>query len=338
MTTPTSSAALKASLSMIFTSALVVGAMASPALAAPKEKSNGRAAKPAGGGKAKAPSTVVTEDNDNDGVANNVVDAGDNRHPSGKDRSVEHGGSVNQGKSGSDPDKKTNGGLDKPGGSGGADRHDQDGNNGCGNDDDFEDDNNGNCGGKGRGRVLPKATTPKATTPKANSTVLSGNGNSPFGQQQHSPFRSWPLGADHRGDHDGGHASPERVGSAPRAPRQPQRPRRRSGPLGGPRRAPRSASLVDDGPFGVNPAHLLGLPAPHRHRDRRAGPAGPDVAWSRRHHGGHEPPPFGGHHHWLRTATIKRSGGLLAPAPLVRAHPGMGAFASGQCRYWSRSR
>ncbi len=192
MTTPTSSAALKASLSMIFTSALVVGAMASPALAAPKEKSNGRAAKPAGGGKAKAPSTVVTEDNDNDGVANNVVDAGDNRHPSGKDRSVEHGGSVNQGKSGSDPDKKTNGGLDKPGGSGGADRHDQDGNNGCGNDDDFEDDNNGNCGGKGRGRVLPKATTPKATTPKAttpkaNSTVLSGNGTAPSGNSSTAP-------------------------------------------------------------------------------------------------------------------------------------------------------
>lgn len=93
--------------------------------------------------------TTVTEDNDtNDGgTPNNVPDAGDNRHPSGKDRSVEHGGSANQGNSTSDPDGASNGGPDKPGGSGGVDKADQDGNNGCGNDDDFEDDNNGNCGG-----------------------------------------------------------------------------------------------------------------------------------------------------------------------------------------------
>ncbi len=79
----------------------------------------------------------------------------DNQHPSGKDRSAENGGSGNQGKAESNPDDskgpmRYEGGLgdDKPGGPGGNDRDDQDGNNGCGNDDDFDDDNNGHCGGK----------------------------------------------------------------------------------------------------------------------------------------------------------------------------------------------
>lgn len=77
-------------------------------------------------------------------------DEGDNNHPSGKDRSIEHGNSQIQGKSQSDPDgdKNANGGVsgkDKIGLDGGFDKGDQDGNNGCGNDDDFEDDNNGNC-------------------------------------------------------------------------------------------------------------------------------------------------------------------------------------------------
>ncbi|MBA2725591.1 MAG: hypothetical protein H0U53_06345, partial [Actinobacteria bacterium] len=97
----------------------------------------------------------VTEDNDtNDGgTPNDVPDVGDNQHPSGKDRSVEEGGSENQGSSDSDPDddtrgpERTNGGPDKADGSGGVDLADQDGNNGCGNDDDFEDDNEGLCGG-----------------------------------------------------------------------------------------------------------------------------------------------------------------------------------------------
>jgi hypothetical protein len=75
-----------------------------------------------------------------------VPDDGDNAHPSGRDRSVEPGGSGTQGRSASDPDGDENGGADKPGGPGGVDLDDQDGNNGCGNDDDFEDDNNGNCG------------------------------------------------------------------------------------------------------------------------------------------------------------------------------------------------
>ncbi len=103
-------------------------------------------------------STTITEDTDtNDPDKEDVADDGDNLHPSGKDRSVEHGNSAanpNQGKAESDPDDdgrgpdRTNGGPDKPGGSGGLDLADQDGNNGCGNDDDFEDDNEGLCGSK----------------------------------------------------------------------------------------------------------------------------------------------------------------------------------------------
>ena len=100
--------------------------------------------------------TAYTEDNDtNDGgTPNNQADEGDNAHPSGKDMSVENGGSGNQGNSESDPDDdgrgpdRSNGGPDKPNGSGGVDKADQDGNNGCGNDDDFEDDNEGWCGRK----------------------------------------------------------------------------------------------------------------------------------------------------------------------------------------------
>ena len=112
-------------------------------------------------GKGPEQTTTVTEDNDkNDGdTPNNVIDDGDNAHPSGKDRSVERGGSGNQGKAKSDPDDdgrgpdRSNGGVDQPGGAGGVDLADQDGNNGCGNDDDFEDDNEGWCG-------KPKATKP----------------------------------------------------------------------------------------------------------------------------------------------------------------------------------
>lgn len=53
--------------------------------------------------------------------------------------------SAPQGYAPSDPDFTGNGGLDKPGASGGF-SPDRDGNNGCGNDDDREDDNNGWCG------------------------------------------------------------------------------------------------------------------------------------------------------------------------------------------------
>lgn len=105
------------------------------------------------GGGPEASETGMTEDNDtNDNdTPNNVEDEGDNAHPSGNDRSIEHGHSGNQGSSTSDPDddtrgpERTNGGVDKADGPGGADLADQDGNNGCGNDDDFEDDNEGWC-------------------------------------------------------------------------------------------------------------------------------------------------------------------------------------------------
>ena len=60
-----------------------------------------------------------------------------------------------QGRSAADPDGMTNGGADKPGGSGGVNRSDQDGNNGCGNDADFEDDNNGRCLGRRKAKRTP---------------------------------------------------------------------------------------------------------------------------------------------------------------------------------------
>jgi hypothetical protein len=116
-------------------------------------------------------SDQVTEDNDSDGVPNNISDDGDNRHPSGRDRSVENGGSGNQGRSQSDPDGMSNGGADKPGGTGGIDQLDQDGNNGCGNDDDFEDDNNGNCGGQQDSVTSPEVDSePLAVLPPTEDT------------------------------------------------------------------------------------------------------------------------------------------------------------------------
>ena len=116
---------------------------------------------------AKKTPPAFTEDTDtNDGgTPNNVVDDGDNQHPSGRDRSVEPGGSGNQGNSPSDPDGDSNGGPDKPNGPGGVDLADQDGNNGCGNDDDFEDDNEGWCGRKPE-RTKPATTKPEATEPE----------------------------------------------------------------------------------------------------------------------------------------------------------------------------
>jgi hypothetical protein len=69
-----------------------------------------------------------------------------------------------QGNSPSDPDDdgrgpdRSNGGPDKPGGAGGVDVSDQDGNNGCGNDVDREDDNEGWCGGR---PTYPAPVAPK---------------------------------------------------------------------------------------------------------------------------------------------------------------------------------
>jgi hypothetical protein len=80
-----------------------------------------------------------------------------------------------QGFSPSDPDGSSNGGADKPSGSGGC-NSDQDGNNGCGNDTDREDDNNGWCGLKptpsptGTPTVLP--TIIRKKTPGTPPTVL----------------------------------------------------------------------------------------------------------------------------------------------------------------------
>lgn len=106
---------------------------------------------------------ALNEDTDGDGVANCPDPSGDadNRHPSGRDKHCEAGRSGVQGHSNSDPDGPANGGVDKPGGSGGRDLLDQDGNNGCGNDDDFEDDNNGRC----LGRLQQQDRTPPDRTP-----------------------------------------------------------------------------------------------------------------------------------------------------------------------------
>ena len=148
--------------------------------------------------------TAGTGDHDGDADLNPVttiedshaeeVGVDDNQHPSGKDRSAEHGGSGNQGKSESAPDDNVGpmrnecgaspasdprgGCTDKPGGSGGMDLADQDGNNGCGNDDDFDDDNNGHCGGKAKG--TPPASPPsppgKPEVPPANPPVVQPEG------------------------------------------------------------------------------------------------------------------------------------------------------------------
>jgi len=138
---------------------------------------------PGGGGKAgqRPGADEVTEDNDGDGVPNTPDPDGDadNRHPSGKDKHAEAGASGNQGKASSEPDQDGNGperdegGTDKPGGSGGADIYDQDGNNGCGNDDDFDDDNEGLCGGPAAGPTVAPTQTPTVsptTTPTSTLT------------------------------------------------------------------------------------------------------------------------------------------------------------------------
>ena len=99
---------------------------------------------------------------------------GESLHPSGKDRCVEKGGSGTQGRSQSDPDADSNGGLDKPDGDGGINTADQDGNNGCGNDQDFEDDNNGWCGRKPHPN---KPETPEGGTPGGPAAGDDGSGD-----------------------------------------------------------------------------------------------------------------------------------------------------------------
>jgi hypothetical protein len=138
------------------------------------------------------------------------VGVNDNRHPSGNDRSEESGGSGNQGKSESAPDDNVGpmrnecgaspasdprrGCTDKPGGSGGMDLQDQDGNNGCGNDDDFDDDNNGHCGGKVKSAPPVPPTTPPTTPP----TNPPGKPGSPPGPGAKPIVK--PAGPDNPGD------------------------------------------------------------------------------------------------------------------------------------------
>jgi hypothetical protein len=125
----------------------LVFSFASPALAGAK-----------GGTKAdrgERPSVSGSTDDDSAPDTDPTDADADNRHPSGNDRHEDKG---TQGKSTSTPDQNGSGperdyeGTDKPfvsgDGSGGIDKEDQDGNNGCGNDDDFEDDNEGWCGNK----------------------------------------------------------------------------------------------------------------------------------------------------------------------------------------------
>ena len=141
------------------------------------------------GGRAKVTAVTVTEDNDNDGMPNTPDPEGDldNRHPSGKDRSAESGGSGNQGKAESTPDQNGTGperdyeGTDKPDGAGGLDKLDQDGNNGCGNDDDFEDDNEGLCGGKTKPAkpAEPEKTPPSSDDAATSSSSAQGTSVSP---------------------------------------------------------------------------------------------------------------------------------------------------------------
>lgn len=79
--------------------------------------------------------------------------------------------SAPQGHAPSDPDFNGNGGIDKPGHTGGFSA-DRDGNNGCGNDDDREDDNNGWCGK--RPKVGPSTTPPENPPTRPGPRVLPG--------------------------------------------------------------------------------------------------------------------------------------------------------------------
>lgn len=79
--------------------------------------------------------------------------------------------SAPQGHAPSDPDFNGNGGIDKPGHTGGFSA-DRDGNNGCGNDDDREDDNNGWCGK--RPTVGPTTQPPENPPTRPGPRVLPG--------------------------------------------------------------------------------------------------------------------------------------------------------------------
>jgi hypothetical protein len=179
---------------LVLLAALALGLMtAAPAAAHHRQKhDNGKASASRGGasdhdGDADNSSTVTTEDDDADGVSN-AGDTNESHHPSGKDKFLENGKSGNQGKSESDPDdnvgpmrreeppcdndpRGADKCTDKPGGSGGQDVLDQDGNNGCGNDQDFDDDNNGWCG---KPALLVRTPPPPPPPPPPPTKVLGG--------------------------------------------------------------------------------------------------------------------------------------------------------------------
>ena len=166
------------------------------------------------GNKGKSAASGWTEDNDtnDNGTPNNLPDDGDNAHPSGKDKSVEHGNSGNQGNSTSDPDDdghgpdRSNGGPDKPNGTGGVDLADQDGNNGCGNDDDFEDDNEGWCG-------KPKSKVKEKTKEKVKENTKPKDDDTPPEDDDTPPDVDTPINDDNTGNDDVGQDEPEVLGA-----------------------------------------------------------------------------------------------------------------------------
>ena len=149
-----------------------------PGFAGPAEKASQTAPRDHDGDADSDANTAYEDDH-------TTADDGDNAHPSGKDRSVENGGSGNQGKAESNPDDSKGPmryegakGDDKPAGPGGTDLADQDGNNGCGNDDDFNDDNNGRCGPRTNTSTPPSTQTcPDGSTMPANGKCNTGGGN-----------------------------------------------------------------------------------------------------------------------------------------------------------------
>ena len=167
---------------------------------------------PSFAGPADRPSQTGASDHDGDADSDRntaheddhtTADEGDNAHPSGKDRSVENGGSGNQGKAESNPDdskgpQRYEGarGDDKPAGPGGTDLEDQDGNNGCGNDDDFNDDNNGRCGPRTKPTPPPSPRTcPDGSAMPANGNCGSNGGDNTGGNNTGGGGQTCPDGS-----------------------------------------------------------------------------------------------------------------------------------------------
>jgi LPXTG-motif cell wall-anchored protein len=112
---------------------LVGGATAPAAYAEPGGKSAASQGKKVGHAK------QTSKSDSRSGKASGTKSGGDNRASSNKDGK----GHNDRWQAQADPDGDENGGIDQPGGTGGVDVDDQDGNNGSGNDSDCEDDNRG---------------------------------------------------------------------------------------------------------------------------------------------------------------------------------------------------